>query len=294
MNEIPTFLKEKIQKQYPSLQDTIFLGYQVDRYPSFRINRLKTTREEIESFLKEEKIEYQTVSFFPDAFILRNQKESYLEKKEWYQEGKIYVQSLSSMLPVLFLDPKEKESILDMTSAPGGKTTEIASLTQDRALLMACEKSKIRYEKLKYNLARQGVKRITVLNQDARSLDDYFSFDKILLDAPCSGSGTFHVGENFSLELLEKLPKVQLELLLKAKKLLKKGGIILYSTCSILKEENEEIVKAVLKEGDLEIVPITLEGVPLLPTSLEGTITVLPNSQYEGFFMAKLRKKEEV
>ena len=294
MNEIPTFLKEKIQKQYPSLQDTIFLGYQVDRYPSFRINRLKTTREEIESFLKEEKIEYQTVSFFPDAFILRNQKESYLEKKEWYQEGKIYVQSLSSMLPVLFLDPKEKESILDMTSAPGGKTTEIASLTQDRALLMACEKSKIRYEKLKYNLARQGVKRITVLNQDARSLDDYFSFDKILLDAPCSGSGTFHVGENFSKELLEKLPKVQLELLLKAKKLLKKGGTILYSTCSILKEENEEIVKAVLKEGDLEIVPITLEGVPLLPTSLEGTITVLPNSQYEGFFMAKLRKKEEV
>ncbi len=294
MNEIPTFLKEKIQKQYPSLQDTIFLGYQVDRYPSFRINRLKTTREEIESFLKEEKIEYQTVSFFPDAFILRNQKESYLEKKEWYQEGKIYVQSLSSMLPVLFLDPKEKESILDMTSAPGGKTTEIASLTQDRALLMACEKSKIRYEKLKYNLARQGVKRITALNQDARSLDDYFSFDKILLDAPCSGSGTFHVGENFSEELLEKLPKVQLELLLKAKKLLKKGGTILYSTCSILKEENEEIVKAVLKEGDLEIVPITLEGVPLLPTSLEGTITVLPNSQYEGFFMAKLRKKEEV
>ena len=249
MNEIPTFLKEKIQKQYPSLQDTIFLGYQVDRYPSFRINRLKTTREEIESFLKEEKIEYQTVSFFPDAFILRNQKESYLEKKEWYQEGKIYVQSLSSMLPVLFLDPKEKESILDMTSAPGGKTTEIASLTQDRALLMACEKSKIRYEKLKYNLARQGVKRITALNQDARSLDDYFSFDKILLDAPCSGSGTFHVGENFSEELLEKLPKVQLELLLKAKKLLKKGGTILYSTCSILKEENEEIVSRFKRRG---------------------------------------------
>lgn len=291
MNDIPVFLVNKISSQYPSEKDQILKGYSANRYPAFRINRLKTTKEEIQKILKEDGVEYQTFPFLEDAFLLFNRKEDYLLAKDFYREGKIYVQSLSSQLPVFFLEPKEKESILDMAAAPGGKTTQIASLTGGKCLITACEKSRPRWEKLKYNLEKQGVKKVTVLNQDARTLDDFFSFDKILLDAPCSGSGTFHIGDTFSEELVDRLPHTQLELLRKASKIVKKGGIILYSTCSIFKEENEDIIEQILKETDLELVPISLEEVPLLPSSLEGTLVIAPTEEYEGFFLAKLRRR---
>ena len=128
--------------------------------------------------------------------------------------------------------------------------------------------------------------------EDARKLSDYFSFDKILLDAPCIGSGTMSVfDKNFSKELIERSSKTQEELLTKALKVLKKGGEMIYSTCSILSQENENVLKRVLAKTKAEIIPIEMaEEIPVLPVQIKGTICVCPTELYEGFFVAKIRK----
>ena len=197
------------------------------------------------------------------------------------------------MLPPIILEPEKGENILDMAAAPGGKTTQIAAITENKAFITACEKNKIRAEKLKYNLQKQGVTCVNIMAEDARKLSDYFSFDKILLDAPCSGSGTENIFDYiFSKELVQRSSKTQEELLRKAIKISKSGGEIIYSTCSILKQENEEILKKIIKSGKVEIVPIKINSeIPTLPVGIDGTICVAPTELYEGFFVAKIYKK---
>ena len=202
------------------------------------------------------------------------------------------------MLPVLFLNPKENDHILDMAASPGSKTTQIGAMLNNKGCITACERNKIRLDRLKYNLEKQGVTCCTTILIDARDLDDFFSFDKILLDAPCSGSGTLsnNLKENqfFNENLIEKSKKTQLALLRKALKLLKPNQEMIYSTCSILKEENEFILETIKKEFDISIIPISLndEHICLLPTKIEGVICVCPNEYYEGFFIAKIRKNK--
>jgi len=113
-----------------------------------------------------------------------------------------------------------------------------------------------------------------------------------LLDAPCSGSGTENVFENnFSEELIKRSRKAQENLLMKALNILKTGGEMIYSTCSILKKENEEIIEKALESNKIEIIPIKLDSpIPLLPVTVSGTICVCPTELYEGFFVAKLKK----
>ena len=216
---------------------------------------------------------------------------------EIYRNGEIYFQSLSSMIPPIVLNPKSKENILDMAAAPGSKTTQIAAMTNNSSFITACEKNKIRAERLKYNIEKQGVKNTYIMGVDSRNLDEMFSFDKILLDAPCSGSGTIDFSENiekyFNLDLVKRSSKLQLELLNKAIKLLKKGNELVYSTCSILQEENEDIINKVLEKNNVEVIPIDLqnfEEIPKLPTKIDGSLLVRPDEYYEGFFVVKLRK----
>ena len=215
-----------------------------------------------------------------------------------YKDGKIYFQNLSSMLPPIVVTPKKGESILDMTAAPGGKTTEMACLSNNEALITAVEKDKIRSDRLKYNLNKQGASKVTVLVEDASKLDEFFRFDKILLDAPCSGSGTIDLENplsyrNFNNNLVLKSIEKQKLLLKKASQIIKDGGEIIYSTCSILKEENECIVNELLKLDNFEIVPIDDNlfcNIPKLPVTIKGTMCVCPNEYYEGFYVAKIRK----
>ena len=195
---IPQFLYEMLNEQYgKDLTQKIIEGYCQKRPVTLRVNTLKTTVNSIEQALKKENIDFEKVSWNEDALILPNNNEhkaqefSNIDEKriqdlEIYKNGEIYLQSLSSMMPVIALEPKAKENILDMAAAPGGKTTQIAAITQNEAFITACEKNKIRAERLKYNIEKQGTKSINVLIEDARNLSNYFSFDKILLDAPCS------------------------------------------------------------------------------------------------------------
>lgn len=290
--QIPQFLKDLLIEQYgEEISTKIENGYKAQRPVTLRVNNLKTSLEKAKEKLDEAQIEYETISWYEKALIIKNVREEEIRKLEIYENGEIYLQSLSSMLPPIILEPKAGENILDMTAAPGGKTTEIAALTENKAYITACEKNKIRAERLKFNLQKQGVKSANIMVEDARKLSDYFSFDKILLDAPCSGSGTENIfDKNFSKELVERSVKFQEELLSKALKILKPGGEMVYSTCSILKQENEKVLERVLSKRNAQIEPITVQDIEVLPSKIAGTITVCPTENYEGFFVAKIKK----
>lgn len=292
------FIKNRLLKDYEeSVVENILTGYK-NKYTTLRVNTLKSNLEEVKEILLKNNIDYKSVSWYKDALIIENAKEKDIRALSIYEEGKIYLQNLSSMLPPLVVSPKEKESILDMAAAPGGKTTELSALSNNNALITAIEKDKIRSDRLKYNLNKQGASRVTVLVEDASKLDDFFRFDKILLDAPCSGSGTIDLEnissyKNFSEDLIKKSIERQKKLLLKASKIIKSGGEIIYSTCSILKDENENIVSLLLNNNDFEIVPLDENlfiNIPKLPVTIKGTICVCPNELYEGFYLAKIKK----
>ena len=296
---IPEFLIEKLEAQYGvEIKDKIIDGYSKQRKVTFRVNTIKSSREKVEDVLKKQNIEYENVSWNSDAFIIKNVREEEIQNLDIYQNGEIYLQSLSSMLPPIILKPEQGKDILDMAAAPGGKTTQMAALSNNKAHITACEMNVIRAERLKYNIEKQGASCVYVMQKDSRQIDDFFSFDQILLDSPCSGSGTLNSQDNntekyFTPKLVEKSTKSQLTLLRKALKILKPGCEMVYSTCSILQEENENIVKKVLSENKAEIVPIKFEGIeelPKLPVTLEGTLCVAPNELYEGFYIAKIKK----
>lgn len=300
MNHIPDLLPELLETQYGTgLTHSILTGYACRRHVTLRANTLKASAEEVQKALEQAQIAYRPAAWYADAFILEDAGEAGVRELPLYQEGKIYLQSLSSMLPPLALAPYAGADILDMAAAPGGKTTQMAALSNNQAHITACEMNPIRAERLRYNIEKQGASCVYVMQRDARTLDDFFAFDQILLDAPCSGSGILdtsdpRLGERFTRKLIDKSVKAQRALLTKAIKLLKTGHELVYSTCSVLACENEEIINAALSTGKVELVPIDTsqwQGIPLLPTRLAGCVCVAPDGLYEGFFLAKLRKK---
>ncbi len=286
MNELNAFL----DAEYGESAARIRAGF-CDRPTSLRVNALKTDAEHVKGELTRLGFSYETVDWYRDALILRGASARELGKTELYARGEIYLQGLSSMLPPLYLEPAAGESILDMTAAPGGKTTELFALSGGKALITACERDRVRFGRLKFNLERQGATRVSALNQDAASLDG-FLFDKILLDAPCSGSGTVSPSNpvRFTSDYLRKCVRAQEKLLRRALSLLKKGGRLVYSTCSVLREENDDLVRRVGKEEGASLLPVSApSGVPVLDGEA-GTVRVCPDALYEGFFVAVLTK----
>ncbi len=293
---------------------------------TFRVNTINTTRESVVEALKEAGIAWQGVSWYEDAFMISNKDEQALWQLDLIAKGHIYLQSLSSMTPPLILAAQAKEDVLDMCAAPGGKTTQLAALTP-KAHITACEMSVPRAEKLHHNLLKQGAVNVQVMRCDARELDEFFSFDRILLDAPCTGSGTLVAGnertfKGFTPELLQKCARSQRALLDRALGAVKPGGTVLYSTCSILPQENEDAVTETLaKHPDCEIValdttapemiavtgsdeaqanPILLNPLvraaragklPLLRNGLPGSLTLAPTRDFEGFYICLIKKK---
>ncbi len=301
---LPAFFTEMLASQYGT-DDVrrIVDGCSVRRRTTLRANALKTTREEVACRLDDAGIPWDPVPWYEDAFALRDACARDVQALPLYEEGGVYLQSLSSMLPPLVLAPCAQVDILDMCAAPGGKTTQIAALTGGKAHITACEMHVPRADKLEFNLERQGAQNVTVLRTDARRLDDFFSFDQILVDAPCSGSGTLNVSDKkmpvrFTPALVEKSTKAQRALLAKALRLLKPGGRLVYSTCSVLEQENEAVVRACLKEvsrtGLYRVDPICAddyEGLPLLPAGLDGAMVVCPTELFEGFFVVAVRRE---
>ena len=297
------FFREKIINQYGQSEYANVEAGMSKRYSSFRVNTIKSNSSEIEEVLNSNDIKFIHSNWYEDAYVLKsNEDEQKLKELDIYKDGKIYMQSLSSMIPALILNPQKEENILDMCAAPGGKTTQLAAISHNKAYITACEKNRIRCDRLKYNIQKQGARSINVLMQDSATLSDYFSFDKILLDTPCSGSGTIRldIGSkgNITEEYIQKLTKIQRRLIDKAVRILKKNGTLIYSTCSIFKEENDDNISYILKKyNNIHLEPICQEKlssantpIEFLPTQYKETICVKPNDYYEGFYIAKLVK----
>ncbi len=292
-------LCEQIEKHYGSGDARRILdGLHADRKSSFRINRLRTGRESVEKRLGEIGASYREVEWFKDAFVTDRDGLAKLREDPLYANGEVYVQNLSSMIPPLMTEISAGEDILDMCAAPGGKTTQIMSLSGGKVNLTACEKDRVRAERLRYNLSKQGCSSVNLLVTDALKLDSFMRFDRIFLDAPCSGSGTALAGDpssyrGFSTELAVNSARLQLKLLKKGLSLLKSGGILVYSTCSVLPGENQDVIRQALAGGTAELLPPpeALRALPLLDCSLPEALLVCPGEEHEGFFAVMMRRR---
>lgn len=295
---INDFLIEALTKQYgQALTLEIIEGYKCKRYTTIRVNTLKTTVLDVINEFNKLGIEYEQNDLFSHALIIKNKTSKEMLELDLCKEGKIYLQSLSSQLPAILLEPKESCDILDMCASPGSKTTYLAQLVNNNSFITACEIDKIRMERLKSNVLKLGVSCVNFMTVDSRKLDDFFRFDQILLDAPCSGSGTLSIYDKsmskFSKALVFNSSKLQFELLKKALTILKPNQEMIYSTCSILDIENEEVLNKILNVCKCEIIPFDekiKENLSLLPSKVEGALCIKPNCYFEGFFVAKIKK----
>lgn len=220
--------------------------------------------------------------------------------------GFYYVQELTQTVPVRVLDPRPDECILDLCAAPGGKTTQIAARMEDRGVLIVNEPSGRRQPALLANLNRLEVVNAVVLSRRGEEFPLGHMFDRILIDAPCSGEGTLRKDPSMragaSMRTVERLSKLQKRLLVRGFDLLRPGGHLVYSTCTFAPEENEAVVAELLQRREQAIVePIALRlphsgGIcrwngQSYPTPIEGTIRLYPHHLNSGGgYIASIRK----
>ena len=288
------------------------------RQTTFRVNTLKNGKVEVLQKLQQNGFKVKRVAWFADAFILENKSQSELMKTDLFIDGKIYLQSLASMVPVIVLDPKVGDKVLDLTSAPGSKTSQIAMMMNKKGELVANEIDKIRFEKLVHNMNLLGVIdekkedwKFELINEDGIKIFEKYKdyFDKVLLDAPCSAEARIDLSDRRSYSYWnEKNIKdhafLQKKLLFSAWSCLKKGGTLVYSTCTFAPEENEsQIVWLKEKfEGEMEIEKIEIKGLEKnrnlaewkdikFDKEINNCCRILPDKYIEGFFVVKVKKK---
>ena len=280
-----------------------------------RCNTLKISPHDLMERLKKKWNVIQPYSDYPEIILIdQNLKPGELGNSIEHLLGYYYVQEISSMLSVLALDPKPNEFILDMCASPGSKTTQIASRMENTGTLIANDIKMDRIRILASNLEKCGATNTIITRKDGVALCAglaklNYKFDKILLDAPCSGEGTLRSSPKtflmWNIKVVENLSRMQKKLLAFALKALKKDGVLVYSTCTHSPEENEDIIDFALKNF-----PVRVESIHLPLKSRPG-VTSWKNQEYnpevkktcriypqdndsEGFFVSKITLLEEV
>lgn len=307
MNSLPSNLLGVFENISPADQEKIITGWSHPRgIVSFRVNNLRSSLAEVTEELKKSSLPYTVWAHWENAFYMEKEHEYVLRGLEIYKTGKIYVQSLSSMIPVLCLDAQPGQKILDMTAAPGSKTTQIASMLGWKCSITALEKFGIRLEKLVHTIKLQGAEDcVEVIKIDATEIVSHYSkdekgnkgarmFDRILLDVPCSSDGRINLEDEkthkwYSGEKSQSKSTIQYEMLEQARKMLTDDGRIVYSTCSISRRENEEVIQKFLKiHPDFHLLPS-----PITPdyTLEENMNRWYPSPMMEGFFVGILERK---
>ncbi|GAB4161758.1 MAG: tRNA (cytosine(49)-C(5))-methyltransferase [Candidatus Dojkabacteria bacterium] len=284
-----------------------------------RLNNLAAHPAKIKAILEDKGVILKEVPWSPYTYIVENRDKSDLGQMESYRKGLFYIQSLSSMLPVVLLDPKPGEKILDMAASPGSKTSQIASLTNNKATIIANDANYERAKNLDSILKMFNVKNYQVSVSDGAKYGKRTpeEFDKVLLDAPCSGEGLIYLqSENplrfWNIKKVKSMVHTQQELIISAYQALKKGGTLIYSTCTLEPVENEGIVDYLLsKYPQAELVNISIDSVPEFAeykrytergirkwsrmefNKFSGrTLRVIPGSVMQGFYIAKIHKPE--
>lgn len=258
---------------------------------SLRVNNLVTTKDELKSLLNSVGLKYTESKILPEFIRLNNLTN--ITDWEYFQKGYFSVQDESTGLPVKLLDPKPQMRVLDLCSAPGGKTSFIADLMKNEGEIIAIDKFESRLKILEKNLKRMRVTNVKTIPVDALEFEDSTGFDRVLIDAPCSGLGTLTKKPDLKwkkdLGDIRKITNIQYNLLKKGASLLKPNGYLVYSTCTIEPEENIDIVKKFLSEhSNFKLV----EAYDKFPKELldeNGCVQTLPHIHgIDGSFAAKL------
>lgn len=181
-----------------NIADKILQGMTSNRCTTLRVNSIKYNINDLMNYFKGINIKFERIPWFKDALVIKNAKEKDIEKLDIYEKGFIYFQSISSMIPPIILSPVRNEKILDLTAAPGSKTTQIAAMMNNEGYILANEFDKIRCERLIHNINKLGVTIADVKIGKGEKIGNSYSehFDKVLLDAPCSGEGRFIIYDN--------------------------------------------------------------------------------------------------
>ena len=270
---------------------------------SIRINTLKTNTSKAKKSLSKGWM-LKKIPWIKEGFWIKSERRDLGNTYE-HQLGYIYVQEAASMIPPAVLNPNEHDIVLDAAAAPGSKTTQMAAMMMNKGLIIANDVAYYRMQSLVHNLQRCGVLNAITTVMDARKIN--FEFNKILLDAPCSGTGTVRGDtqnskysiHQYSQQLIRTMSGIQKRLIFNMYKNLKSGGTLVYSTCSLDPEEDEEVVQFLLNESDAKLEKINIK--------IKSDVNLDYNSDYSselkkciklwpqfydtnGFFIAKIRK----
>lgn len=253
---------------------------------AIRVNSLKTNKKELKNKLIDDGFKVEEGDISNMSLIVKNP--AGLASSKFFKAGFFTIQQEASMKTVEVLDPKENTRILDLCAAPGTKTSYLAEYTKNTAKIVANDLAKSKNKLILENIERLGLKNISLTNYDASSFVEDFKdgFDYVLVDAPCSGLGVVgrkpEIRYNRSKETIVRLANLQREILENALKYVKKGGFLVYSTCTIGPLENRDNFKFLMDKENLELVAIN--GEDFIEYKSFETMT-------DGFFISKFRKK---
>lgn len=282
------------------VEETIALCQADNQIPplTMRVNTLQGNREETMDRLHDEEIEAFPTPFSPVGLVIKDPPP--LTAWGLFQGGRFQVQDEAAQLVSLLLSPQPGQRVLDVCAAPGGKTTHLAQVMGDQGEIVAMDVSEAKLGLLQENCRRLGISIVKIVAQDAAAPLPFppASFDRVLVDVPCTGLGTLRRNPDGKWRVQERditrLQKLQGEILAQASTMVKSEGVLVYSTCTMTPEENEEVIEAFLserKEFHLE------DASPFLPTGCEGLVDTkgylrtLPSRHgMDGFFAARMSR----
>jgi NOL1/NOP2/sun family putative RNA methylase len=276
--------KPILGEEFPKLVEYLSKGPR----KCIRVNTLKTNAKELKERLEKRGWKLEEVPWYKNAFFVEAEE---ISKTLEYFLGYYFIQDASSLIPPLVLNPSPTDSVLDLCAAPGSKTTFMAELMQNKGLIVAIDIDTKRLKALAFNLQKIGITNTIVFRHDGRKALN-MEFDKILVDAPCTGTGTTNLCF-WSRKVIERLSRLQM---------LREDGSIVYSTCSIDPEENEAVIDYAINQLNLKVEKVHLAGLKYregltkyagmsFAEEVKDCIRIYPfDNQTEGFFVCKLKK----
>ena len=292
----PWMIRLLIKQYGEPISKKIMSGLNAIPQVSVRVNEIKADYDEAFEELETLEYEVEEGAVCPEAISIKGGKS--IENNPLFNEGKITVQDESAMIIAPLLELEEGMTVIDLCSAPGGKTTHIAEILRNTGKVLAFDLHESKLGLIKENCERLGLTNVEVNTNDATKLNSELigCSDRILLDVPCSGIGIIRkkpeIKWNKTRNDLKNVIPVQRDIMENAWRYLKNGGIMIYSTCTLNKEENEENIDwFISNHKDCTIKKIFIGKQDNLVYNRNGSLTIMPNESMDGFFVAKLEKR---
>jgi NOL1/NOP2/sun family putative RNA methylase len=258
-NNYSQFMVQELMKNFPTDYKQIMKAFEKPPFQTIRVNTLKTTPELLKADLAKKAYRFKPAGSIPYALNVSSAKSKIeIGATHEYLRGLYYIQSYGSMIPVYLLYPEPEDRVLDMCAAPGSKTTQIGQLMNQEGIIVATDIKKSRLNSLISNVKRCGVKNCIIFPYDATQLKKIIKTtlkpNKILLDAPCTGSGLLRIDKankkTQNIKSITRLSRIQKQLLKEGLEMLEPGGRLMYSTCSFHYQENEQVIAETIQNFD--------------------------------------------